>query len=130
MENNKWVLTDNDCFQYIRRDGMKYKMIQYIELDLTEEQIEDGEFGYIVLMNEVDLKEETNEYIANCIDSYSQNIVDLINEYGKDANEIIAEYILENEIIDNSNIIAEFEVERDAVNFIEKYISIDKYTNV
>lgn len=33
----KLSLMDNDCAQYMRKDGTKYEMIQYIWLDTTEE---------------------------------------------------------------------------------------------
>ena len=129
MRNN-WVLTDPDCRQYMANDDNKYKMIQYVELDLTETDIENGVNKFIVCFNDVDLHRLSNDDVCSHISSYGYSFINLIETYGNSALGIIAECVLENSILDNSNIIAEFRSEKEAVGFIENYIEIDNYTNV
>lgn len=123
-QRNKWILTDNDCCQCVKRDdNTKYHMIQYVELDLEEN-------NFIVVKNEIDLLDYTNDDIASHLESYGYNIIKMLLVYQESCIDLIAECILENTIIDNENIIAEFRTEKEAVDFIEKYIEIDNYTEV
>lgn len=124
MAWSKWYMTDDSCCQYMRKDGLNYEMIQLVWLDTTEEDLARGLHEYIVVKDEVHLQDEdTANKIIDAIDCYGYTVPFLIKEYGHDANDIIAECLLEDSILCDANIIGEFDTEKEAEQFVTDYIN-------
>lgn len=122
---NNWGLTDNDCAQYIRHQKKRgyYELIQFVHLDVTREELQEGINEYCIVHAIVYLNDYSEEEIDCCISSYGYNREQLISSYGEEgANDVIAECILEEECLQDSCIIAEFNTEEECINFIEKYV--------
>ena len=117
-------MTDDSCCQHMRKDGLNYEMIQLVWLDTTEEDLARGLHEYVVVKDEVHLQDEdTANKIIDAIDCYGYTVPFLIKEYGHDANDIIAECLLEDSILCDANIIGEFDTEKEAEQFIAGYIN-------
>lgn len=124
MAWSKWYTTDDGCCQHMRKDGLNYEMIQLVWLDTTEEDLARGLHEYIVVKDEVHLQDEdTANKIIDAIDCYGYTVPFLIKEYGHDANDIIAECLLEDSILCDANIIGEFDTEKEAEQFVTDYIN-------
>ena len=80
--NYPWSCTDSDCAQYQRRDGSIFEMIQAVWLDTTEEDIERGLHPYIVVKDEIDVHDLSDEEVLLDISPYGYSIVSLIETYG------------------------------------------------
>lgn len=118
----KWYSTDNDCAQYMRKDSTLYEMIQYVWLDATEEDKAKGLHEYVICKTEVDIKNLSDEDILCAISSYGYTIVYLIEEYGDAANDMIAEFYMEEEIAKDCNILCEADSREDAERKVLKYV--------
>ena len=117
-------MTDDNCCQHMRKNGLNYEMIQLVWLDTTEEDLARGLHEYVVVKDEVHLQDEdTADKIVDAISCYGYTVPFLIKEYGHDANDIIAECLLEDSILNDANIIGEFDTEKEAEQFIVDYIN-------
>ena len=124
MAWSKGYTTGDGCCQHMRKDGLNYEMIQLVWLDTTEEDLARGLHEYVVVKDEVHLQDEdTANKIIDAIDCYGYTVPFLIKEYGHDANDIIAECLLEDSILCDANIIGEFDTEKEAEQFIVDYIN-------
>ena len=124
MAWSKWYTTGDGCCQHMRKDGLNYEMIQLVWLDTTEEDLARGLHEYVVVKDEVHLQDEdTADKIVDAISCYGYTVPFLIKEYGHDANDIIAECFLEDSILNDANIIGEFDTEKEAEQFIVDYIN-------
>lgn len=103
MAWSKWYITDDSCCQHMRKDGLNYEMIQLVWLDTTEEDLARGLHEYVVVKDEVHLQDEDTA--------------------DKIVNDIIAECLLEDSILNDANIIGEFDTEKEAEQFISDYIN-------
>ena len=122
----QWYITDDDCSQYMRKYGKNYEMIEYVWLDTTDEDTKNGAHEYVIVKTELDLNDVTNEEVLLGISSYGYTIISLIEQYGDSALDIIAECIMEEEIIKASNVIDEADSEEEAEMKIKKYIEEEK----
>lgn len=118
----KWYITDDGCSQYMRKDGKNYEMIEYVWLDTTDEDIKNGAHEYVIVKTELDLGGVTDDEVLLGISSYGYTIISLIEQYGVAALDIIAECIMEEEILRDANIIDEANSEKEAEMKIKKYI--------
>lgn len=118
-----WSQIDCDCCQYIRNDGNIYEMIQLVWLDTTEEDRQRGYHEYCVVNGTIDLNDYYEEEIECYISSYGYTMDSLKDEYGDDAMwSIIAECILEEEIIRDGCIVQCADSFEEAKEIIEKFI--------
>ena len=112
-----WILTDPDCYQYGKK--INDTIWEYIELR------EVGDFSspfYWVYRSYIDLDDYTSEEIDNYVTGYYENVNEVHEIYGDDANQIIIECIFENLPAIEHGFVKEFKFESDAVDFIHKYI--------
>lgn len=111
----KWELIDNDCCQYIRKNGENFEMIQAQWMDYDD--------SYIVLEHSVNLKDYSEDEIRTISGFYDVEYEEIKND-----SWMIAEFILEDEILKDCNIINEFDNFDEAKKFIEDFIkeTIDK----
>lgn len=119
----KWTCTDTDCGQYIRNDGNTYEMVQYVWLDTTNEDKRSGLKEYCVVYSSVDIDDLYGEEAAIYVSMYGYTLAGLEKEFGVDcARDIVAECVLETDIINNGCILAELDTEVEAMEFIKMYI--------
>lgn len=120
----KWYSTDNDCYQHMRKDGRVYEMIQCVWLDTTEEDRLLGRHEYVIVRCDVDMSKVTMFDVKRALSAYGYNVNDLANEYGYVvATDIIAECILEEDIVRDSCIIDVADTFKEAKEKIDKIIS-------
>ena len=117
-----WSCTDSDCCQYIRNDGNKYEMIQAVWLDTTEEDREKGFHEYCIVRIDINLNDYSDEEKLCYISSYGYTIESVIEEYGDDADSIIAECIMEDESLSDAYVIDDADSFEEAKEKIEKII--------
>ena len=117
-----WFCTDSDCCQYVRNDGNKYEMIQAVWLDTTEEDREKGFHEYCIVRIEIDLDDYSDEEKEIHISSYGYTLESVTKEYAEAANDIIAECIMEDEILSDAYVIDEADSFEEAKEKIEKII--------
>ena len=112
-EDTKWILTDNDCAQYVRKTGSVYEMIQAVWLDRTSDEI--GKTPqYVIVKDAVDMS-----LIDPC------ELECAISVYGYDElpdGWICAECYLEEDCLYDGCIIGEAETFEEARAFIEEFI--------
>lgn len=116
-EINGWILTDPDCCQYGKKlgDGKWW----YIELR------EVGDFEnpfYWVYATQIDLEYYTDDEIVDYITGYYDDVMQIREIYGNDANQIIAECIFECLPAIEHTFVKEMQLESDAVGFIQMFI--------
>lgn len=100
-----WYETDSDCAQYIRHDGSMYEMIQAVWLDTTEDDIANGLHEYCIVRIRIDLDDYSDEEKEIHIHSYGYTLESVVEEYGDDADSIIAECIMEDESLNDAYVI-------------------------
>lgn len=118
----KWSLMDDDCAQYMRKDGTKYEMIQYIWLDTTEEDRAQGRHEYVICKTELDVNDLSDDDVLCALSSYGYSIVSLLEQYGDAALDMIAECYMEEEIMRDCNIIATADSKEEAERKVLKYV--------
>ena len=121
-----WYLTDPDCCQLMRKDGSRYEMIQAVWLDTTKED----EHEYCICKGEIDINNYDDDEIVGAIRTYGYNIVGLLEEYSDCALDIIAECILEEEIMQDGCVIANAYTFEEAKEFIDGYIQPSNNTKL
>lgn len=103
--NEKWVKTDPDNHQYGRRiDSLTYEFKEWDRISYDEnfklnghskaDLFNDPEYW---ITDKVSLADYTEEQIYNHISAYYENVGEVREIYGEDANWIIAECIFEQE---------------------------------
>lgn len=117
-----WFCTDSDCCQYIRNDGNKYEMIQAVWLDTTDEDREKGFHEYCIVRIEIDLDDYSDKERLCYISSYGYTLEGVVEEYGDDADGIIAECIMEDESLSDVYVIDDADSFDEAKAKIEKII--------
>lgn len=120
----KFYEIDNDCCQHIRHDDESnwYEMIQIVWLDTTEADRAEGAHEYIVVAGSIEIADYTEDEIAGYISSYGYTIDSLNKEYGEAATDIIAECILEEEILRDQDIVFESDSYEECEKYIKNYI--------
>lgn len=125
MESNKWILTDDDSYQHVRKvKDCTYELIQ-IQNNFDEE--------YKVFYGIIDVKfyiEKDKESVAKIISYYYgddenvDSIQDIFDSFEEDrAYQLIAEMLFEDSIFEMSSLFhGEWE---ECQDFIDKYIKED-----
>ena len=109
----KWVCTDPDCFQFIRRDGNKFEMVEVIDIDMLAQS---DEHSYIVLRKEIDMNNYSDEEIMEYVSMYySDDEIKELDDY------LVAECVLEQEILSGDNSIFEG-TEKETENIVMEII--------
>jgi hypothetical protein len=121
-----WYETDSDCCQHMRNYENSYEMIQAIWLDTTREDRARGLQEYCVCRGEIDLSDFSEEEIEGYISSYGYTMESLKEEYGDDMWSIVAECILEEEIMRDSCVVADADSFKEAKEIINKIINNSK----
>jgi hypothetical protein len=86
-ETNGWGCTDPDCLQYQKAlSDTKFNMVQAFEMPDT---------SFVIAKGIIDLEDYSDDETNNYVSSYYESMDALKNEYGADANRIIAECIFE-----------------------------------
>ena len=119
----EWICTDSDNSQYckINSDGT-YSFIEKVWLDICKGDPGYPDKKYTVKTALVDLDDYT-EYEKECnISGYYDSIEELREIYKEDSDQIIAECIFE-EMTDGSASTTEMMTEKEADDYIQKYIS-------
>ena len=119
-----WYETDPDCCQHIRKDGNQYEMIQYVWLDTTLEDIQNGFHEYVILKTELDLNDVTDDDVIGAISSYGHTIISLLEIYQQSAIDIIAECLMEEEIMRDCNVLDHADSDTEAMAKIMRYIEV------
>ena len=117
-----WDCTDSDCCQYIRNEGKVYEMIQAVWLDTTDEDIANGGHEYCIARIKIDLDDYSDEEKEMHIRSYGYTLESVVEEYGDDADSIIAECIMEDESLNDAYAIDNADSFDEAKRKIEKII--------
>lgn len=113
---SKWECTDNDCCQYMRQNDNLFEMIQAVWLDTTEEDLEEGNFPYIVVREVIDLDDYSKEEIEEYLISHAFTLEG-------QSDWMKAECILEDVILRNWCIVAEFYTPKDAEKYIKGVVN-------
>ena len=117
-----WYETDSDCHQHMRHNGTVYEMIQCVWLDMTEEDRAEGRHEYCVVRLSMDLNDCSDEEKESYLSAYDYTLQGITEEYGDEADSIIAECILEEDILCDSCVIAEADSFEEAKDIILKYM--------
>lgn len=122
-----WYETDPDCAQYMRHDGSIYEMIQAVWLDTTEDDIANGYHEYCIVRMEINLDDYSDEEKECYIGDYGYTLSDLYFSYddAKTVSEIVAECILESEILNGAYVIADADSFTEAKKTIKNIIGND-----
>lgn len=118
-----WIRTDSDSSQYckINSDGT-YSFIEKVWLDTYKEDPGYPDKPYTVKTALVDLNDYT-EHEKECnICGYYDSLEALREIYKEDSDQVIAECIFE-EMTDGSASTTEMMTEKEADDYIQKYIS-------
>lgn len=119
----EWIRTDSDCSQYckVNSDGT-YSFIEKVWLDTCKGDLGYPDKSYTVKTALVDLDDYT-EHEKECnICGYYDSLEALREIYKEDSDQIIAECIFE-EMTDGSASTTEMMTEKEADDYIQKYIS-------
>lgn len=118
----EWNCTDSDCCQYIRHDGNAYEMIQAVWLYTAEDDIANGMHEYCIVRIEINLDDYWNEEKETYICSYGYTLESIVEEYGSGADLIIAECIMETEILCDECVVDDADSFTEAKEKIEEII--------
>lgn len=121
---SSWYATDPDCCQHIRSDGTRYEMIQCVWLDTTEEDRAEGKHEYCIVRMDIDLNDYNDEEKESYVGAYGYTLDHLRWAYEDEeaVNSIVAECILEEEILRDACVIADADSFDDAQTEIMKLI--------
>ena len=122
-----WYETDSDSCQYVRKDKNLYEMIQAVWLDLTQEDKANGEYEYCIVKIGIDLEDYTEEEKTSAIESFCYEMDRLREDFGDDADDIIAECIMEVNCLDNAYVIGDAHSFEEAKNIIEDIVNKDNH---
>lgn len=112
--NDNWILTDDDCDQYMKVNNNTYNFIQLVWLDTTIEDKQNNMPEYVVVQDEFDFGSIEQEQINLLMSLYSYD--------EQQEDDIIAECYFETFCVNGSNIIGEFNERESAEKFIKEYI--------
>lgn len=111
----KWNMTDPDCAQFIRRNGNKFDMIQIVDIDMFCFS-EDSKFA--VVRKEINMNDYSdNEIIEYVSMYYSDEEIKTLDDF------LVAECILEQEIICGDNAIFEADSFEEAFAKVKEIIN-------
>lgn len=119
----EWICTDSDCSQYckINSDGT-YNFIEKVWLDICKGDPGHPDKHYTVKTALVDLNDYSEEEKEVNVSGYYDSLKALREFYTDDSDQVIAECIFE-EITDGSASTTGMMTEKEADEYIQKYIS-------
>lgn len=126
MENNKWILTDDDSYQHVKKIKENiYKLIQVQEFDTGYYKVYCGIID-VKFYIEKD-KEKVNQVIAYYYgdDETTDSIQEIFNSFGEEkGNQYIAEMLFEDDIFEMTSLFhGNWE---DCQEFVDNYIENKK----
>ena len=118
-----WIRTDSDCSQYckINSDGT-YSFIEKVWLDTCKGDPGYPDKEYTVKTALVDLNDYSEKEKEINVSGYYDSLKTLREFYTDDSDQVIAECIFE-EMTDGSASTTEMMTEKEADEYIQKYIS-------
>lgn len=112
-----WYETDDECCQHICKMGHIYEMIQYVNLDRV------GKDKYVIVKNTIDLEDYPQEDRVDVLRLYGYTSEDICDFCSSDSgNDIIAECLLEQNILEDPCIIDYSNSLEEAEKKIKTYI--------
>ena len=122
MENNKWILTDDDSYQHVKKIKENiYKLVQIQEFDTEYYKVYCGIID-VKFYIEKD-KEKVNQVIAYYYgdDENTDSIQEIFNSFGEEkGNQYIAEMLFEDDIFEMTSLFhGNWE---DCQEFVDNYI--------
>lgn len=97
MELNKWILTDDDCAQYLRRTGN----VNYEGWMLAEVADDDTCEVHHAFINLEDYEIDSEDFEAEYLNPYDYtNLEDVYSQYGDELEQIVVECIMETELFE------------------------------
>ena len=66
-KNYNWALTDSDCYQHIRCVNGVYELVQFVWLDTTEQEKNDGLYEYCIVNATCNLNDYSEKDIVEYI---------------------------------------------------------------
>ena len=122
MENNKWILTDDDSYQHVKKIKEDiYKLVQIQEFNTEYYKVYCGIID-VKFYIEKD-KEKVNQVIAYYYgdDENTDSIQEIFNSFGEEkGNQYIAEMLFEDDIFEMSSLFhGNWE---DCQEFVDNYI--------
>lgn len=122
MKEN-WICTDSDCSQYCKVNSDEtYSFIEKVWLDTCKGDPGYPDKSYTVKTALIDLNDYTEAEKEVNVSGYYDSIEELREIYKEDSDQIIAECIFE-EMTDGSASTTEMMTEKEADDYIQKYIS-------
>ena len=97
-------------------------MIQYVWLDITEEDRANGLHEYVICKTELDVSDLDDNDVLCAISSYGYTIVSLLEEYGNAAMDMIAECYMEEEIFRDCCTLCDADSKEEAERKVLKYV--------
>lgn len=124
MNVNEWTCTDPDSFRHCKKnENGKYNFIERVWLDITSEDKGYPDKNYTVKSAFLDLLDYNEEEREIGICGYYDSLETLYENYGDEAEDIIAECIFE-EMTDDSAITYGMMTREEAEDFILKQVGI------
>lgn len=119
----EWICTDSDCSQYckINSDGT-YSFIEKVWLDTCKEDPGYPYKHYTVKTALIDLNDYSEEEKEINVSGYYDSLESLMEFYTDYSDQVIAECIFK-EMTDGSASTTEMMTEKEADEYIQKYIS-------
>ena len=97
MELNKWILTDDDCAQYLRRTGN----VNYEGWMLAEVADDDTCEVHHAFISLADYDLSSEDFEAEYLNPYDYtNLEDVYSQYGDECEQIVVECIMETELFE------------------------------
>lgn len=115
-----WYATDPDCCQHIRHDGSCYEMVQCVWLDTTDEDLAEGRHQYCIVHMDIDLNDYSDAEKAAYLSAYGYTLEGLVDEYGDDVDGIVAECIMETDILNDTYVVGDADSFEEAQEKIVK----------
>lgn len=117
-----WYETDSDCCQHMRQDGNYYQMIECVWLDATEKDKQNGAHEYVIVRMMIDIRDYSEEEMEDAISSYGYTMEDFAEWSDEEKYSLIAECIMEEEILRDAYVIGDADSFEEAKEKIDKYI--------
>jgi hypothetical protein len=99
-------------------------------MDTTEEDIKAGRHEYCIVAMEIDLDDYSDEDMLGAISTYGYTMISLIETYGDSAIDIIAECIMEEEIMSDAYVIGYADTFEESKHKIGLYKTDDALDNI
>ena len=117
-----WYETDPDCCQHMCKEGSTYEMIQCVWLPTTDKDKIRGLHEYVIVNATINLNDYSKEERIGAIETYGYTEEEILDFYGLEGGQdLIAECILEENILSDNYIIGYANSFKEAKEKIKKY---------